>query len=68
MRAARQLDYGTGNTFVSSVLERVSFASIDFQADRMEKGRGLRHQHTAVDTKVWAIPSSNCAARFVLAE
>jgi hypothetical protein len=29
------LDYGIGDTFVSSVLEEVSFALIDFQASRM---------------------------------
>src|SRR5579872_1788022 len=28
----------------------------------------FRREHTPVDTKVWAIPSSNCGARFVLAE
>jgi len=28
----------------------------------------LVHDDTAVDTKVWAIPSSNCAAHFILAE
>jgi hypothetical protein len=34
----------------------------------MEKAVCLRHEDTRVDTKVWSIPSSNCAARFVLAE
>jgi hypothetical protein len=33
------LDHGIGDTFVSSVLEEVSFASIDFQAGSMEKSR-----------------------------
>jgi hypothetical protein len=48
------------------VLEGVSFALIGFQASWMEKS--CTHEHMAVDTKVWAIPWSNCAARFVLAE
>jgi len=34
----------------------------------MQKALCLRHKDTAVDTKVWAILSSNCAAHFVLAE
>ena len=62
------MDYSIDDTFVSSVLEKVSFALIDFQAGWMEKAVCRRREHTAVDTKVWAIPSSNCAARFVLAE
>jgi len=33
------LDYGIGDTFVSSVLEQASFALIDFQASSMEKSR-----------------------------
>src|SRR5579864_930324 len=43
---------------------RFPFGLIDFRW--MEKN--CWHEHLAVDTKVWAIPSSNCAARFVLAE
>ena len=39
MRVVKQLDYGIGDTFVSSVLEGVSFALIDFKASPMEKGR-----------------------------
>jgi hypothetical protein len=39
MRGVKQLDYGIGDTFVSSVLESVSFALIDFQASWMEKSR-----------------------------
>jgi hypothetical protein len=39
MRVVKQLDHGIGDTFVSSVLEGVSFALIDFQASRMEKSR-----------------------------
>jgi hypothetical protein len=39
MRGVRQLDYAIGDTFVSSVLEEVSFAWIDFQASWMEKSR-----------------------------
>jgi hypothetical protein len=66
MRGVKQLDHGIGDAFVSSVLEGVFFALIGFQASWMEKS--CRHEHKAVDTKVWAIPSSNCAARFVLAE
>jgi hypothetical protein len=34
----------------------------------MEKAVRLGHEDTAVDTKVWAIPSSNCAAHYVLAQ
>jgi hypothetical protein len=33
------LDYGIGDTFVSGVLEDVSFALIDFQASWMVKSR-----------------------------
>jgi hypothetical protein len=39
VRGAKQLDDGIGDTFVSSVLKEVSFASIDFQASWMEKSR-----------------------------
>ena len=39
MRGVKQLDHGIGDTFVSSVLEEVSFALIDFQASWMEKSR-----------------------------
>src|SRR5579862_8271326 len=46
--------------------KRLPSALIDFQSGWMEKS--CRHEHLAVDTNVWAIPSSNCAARFVLAE
>jgi len=35
MRGVKQLDYGIGDTFVSSALEEVSFALIDFQASWM---------------------------------
>jgi hypothetical protein len=38
---AKQLDHGVGDTFVSSVLEEVSFASIDFQASSTDKRRTL---------------------------
>jgi hypothetical protein len=31
MRVVKQLDYGIGDTLVSSVLEEVSFALIDFR-------------------------------------
>jgi len=34
----------------------------------MKKSRTPQAENTAVDTKVWAIPSSNCAAHFVLAK
>jgi len=34
----------------------------------MEKAVCLRREGNYSDTKVWAIPLSNCAARFVLAE
>src|SRR5580693_5081014 len=68
MRVVKQLDYGIADTFVSSVLEGASFALIVFRLAGWRKAVCLRHQHKVVDTKVWAIPSSNCAARFVLAE
>jgi hypothetical protein len=60
------LDEGIDDTFVSSARQESSFALIDFQ-DWLDAGC-LRHEDTAVDTKVWAILSSNCAAHFVLAE
>jgi hypothetical protein len=62
------LDHGIDDTFVSSVREDVSFALIDFQVAGWRKAVCLRHEGRAVDTKVWAIPSSNCAAHFVLAQ
>jgi len=62
------LDDSIGHTFVSGGLTEASFALIGFQASRMEKAVCLRQEHTTGDTKVWPIPSSNCAARFVLAE
>ena len=52
MREAKQLDHGIGDTFVSSVVEEVSFASIDFQASSMEKAVCPRQDHVAFDTKV----------------
>jgi hypothetical protein len=39
VRGVKQLDYSIDDTFVSSVLEEVSFALIDFQASWMEKSR-----------------------------
>ena len=39
MRGVNQLDHSIDDTFVSSVLEEVSFASIDFQASSVEKSR-----------------------------
>ena len=39
MRGVKQLDHSIGDTFVSSVLEGVSFSLIDFQIGRMEKSR-----------------------------
>jgi hypothetical protein len=65
----KQLDNGIDDTFVSSVREEVSFALIDFQ-DQLdgEKPYASGMKTLQSDTKVWAIPSSNCAAHFVLAE
>jgi hypothetical protein len=33
----------------------------------MEKSREPRHEDSAVDTKIWAMPSFDFAAHFVLA-
>jgi hypothetical protein len=46
VREVKQLDDGIGDTFVSSVLENVSFAWIDFQASWMEKSRNASGMNT----------------------
>jgi hypothetical protein len=69
VRGVKQLDNGIDDTFVSSVREEVFRRFGRFsELARWRKTVCLRHEDTAVDTKVWAIPSSNCAAHFVLAE
>jgi len=67
MSVVKQLDYGIGDTFVSSVLEGFPSLWSIFTLARWRTAICLRHQHTAVNTKVWAIPSSNCAAHSVQA-
>src|SRR5581483_7735852 len=62
----KQLDHGTDDTFVS--VGKVSFLRRSTSRTSSVKGICLWHEHMAIDTKVWAIPSSNCAPRFVLAE
>src|SRR5271165_5784151 len=44
--------------------------SVVTDGDSLPRGKAacLRHEDIAVDTKVWAILSSNCAAHFVLAK